>query len=352
MRPFVEAWEDLVPAILAPLRPNRHPLLMARFGIQALRSATGLAGSRLDGPEARALFAGMAGHSILPLEAYGTASFGLMLGVLAHAVGWPVAAGGSGKIAEALGSHFETLGGQIETGVEIRDLEQIPPADAVLLDVTPRQLLKLAGDRLPQGYARRMGGYRYGPGVFKIDWALEGAIPWANPQVAGAGTVHVGGALEEIAASERSVWAGEHPEQPFVLLAQPSLFDPARAPQGKHTAWAYCHVPHGSTKNMTRRIESQIERFAPGFRDLILARHTFTTQQIEDYNPNYVGGDINGGVQDLRQNIFRPIPARSPYATPLDGVFICSSATPPGGGVHGMCGYHAAQAALRSTLKG
>jgi phytoene dehydrogenase-like protein len=271
-----------------------------------------------------------------------------VLGLLGHAVGWPIPRGGAGSLSAALAAHFQSLGGRIETGTAVRSLEELPAARTLLLDVTPRQLLTIAGDRLGPRYRRRLQNYRYGPGVFKIDWALSAPIPWRAPECARAGTVHLGGTLKEIAEGEQAVWRGRHPERPFVLLAQPSLFDPSRAPAGCHTGWAYCHVPNGSTTDMTEAIERQVERFAPGFRDLILARHTRTAAGYELYNPNCIGGDINGGVQDLRQIFARPVPGLTPYATDCAGLYLCSSSTPPGGGVHGMCGYHAARAALRS----
>jgi phytoene dehydrogenase-like protein len=270
-----------------------------------------------------------------------------MLGMLAHAVGWPVARGGSQRIAQALADHLRSLGGQIVTDHLVETLEALPPARAVLLDVTPRQLLKLAGDRLPARYREALDRYRYGPGVFKMDFALAGPVPWRAPECAQAGTVHLGGTLEQVAASESAIGRGEHPERPYVLVAQQSLCDPGRAPAGRHTLWAYCHVPNGSRRDMSAAIEAQIERFAPGFRDLILARHTFTAVEMERYNPNYVGGDINSGVQDFRQLFTRPAVRFPPYSTPLRGVYLCSSATPPGGGVHGMCGVFAAETALR-----
>ena len=267
----------------------------------------------------------------------------------AHRVGWPVARGGSQRLADALASHLRSLGGEIETSRPVGSLDELPPAAATLLDVTPRQLLRLAGERLPSTYRRRLSRYRYGPGVFKLDWALDGPIPWTAPEVARAGTVHVGGTLEQVAASEQAAFGGEHHERPFVLLVQPTLFDPTRAPEGRHTAWAYCHVPHGSTRDMTRAIEAQVERFAPGFADRVLARSAMDSAEVERRNPNCVGGDINGGVQDLRQLLTRPLARAVPYSTPLPGVYLCSSSTPPGGGVHGMCGFHAARAALRRT---
>ena len=345
--PLAEGWPQLASDILAPPHLPRHPLLLARFARHALRSAQGLAEARFRGPRARALLAGLAAHSFLPLDRPATAAIGLVLGLLGHAVGWPIPRGGAGSLSAALAEHFQFLGGRIETGTAVRALDQLPAARTILLDVTPRQLLAIAGDRLGPRYRRRLEEYRYGPGVFKIDWALAGPIPWRAPECALAGTVHLGGTLEEIAEGEQEVWRGRHPERPFVLLTQPSLFDPSRAPAGSHTGWAYCHVPNGSTTDMTEAIERQVERFAPGFRDLILARHTRTAAGYELYNPNCIGGDINGGVQDLRQIFARPVPGLSPYATDREGLFLCSSSTPPGGGVHGMCGFNAARAALR-----
>jgi phytoene dehydrogenase-like protein len=293
----------------------------------------------------RAVFAGMACHSILPLETPSTAAFGMMLGLTAHAIGWVFPRGGAQRIAAALAGYFRSLGGEIVTGQMIGSLDELPPARTTFLDITPRQFVQIAGDKLPSGYRRRLEGFRYGAGVFKMDFALSAPIPWQNPDVAQAATVHLGGTLEELAASERAVGRGEHIERPFVLLAQHSVCDPTRAPEGKHTVWAYCHVPNGSTVDMSARIEAQIERFAPGFRDLILAKTSANAQAVERYNPNYVGGDINGGVQDLRQLYTRPTLRLNPYSTPLKGVYLCSSSTPPGGGVHGMCGYHAARLA-------
>jgi len=320
---------------------------MARFAPAALRSAVGLARSRFEGERARALLAGCSAHSMLSLSSSASAAFGVVLMLSAHHVGWPVAHGGSQRLADALASYLRSLGGEIETGRWVESLDEMEGFGTTLLDVTPRQLLRLAGARLPAGYARRLGRYRYGPGVFKLDWALDAPIPWAAPEASRAGTVHVGGTLEQIAASEQAAVRGEHSERPFVLLVQPSLFDASRAPAGKHTAWGYCHVPSGSTRDMTEAIEGQVERFAPGFRNLIAARSTLNAADIEQRNPNYVGGDINGGVQDLRQLFTRPVGRPVPYSTPVDGLYICSSSTPPGGGVHGMCGYFAARSALR-----
>jgi phytoene dehydrogenase-like protein len=349
LAPQIDRWEDFIHDLLGPLRIPRSPILYAQFGLRALRSAAGLARASFQGVRAQALFAGMGAHSIMPLQKIGTAAFGLVLGTLAHAVGWPFPKGGSQKIPDALAAYLRSLGGEIITGFPVKSIADLPPAKSVLLDVTPRQLIAITGDQLPARYQSQLKRYRYGPGVFKVDFALDGPIPWRSEACLQAGTVHLGGTLEEITRAEREVWAGEHPERPFVLLAQQSLFDPCRAPEGKHTAWAYCHVPHSSMVDMTGRIESQIERFAPGFRDLILAKHTYNTIEMENYNQNYIGGDINGGVQDLRQQFTRPVARVVPYSTPVNGLYLCSSSTPPGGGVHGMCGYFAAQAVLRAT---
>lgn len=338
--------EALLDQFLGPLRLPRQPLATIGFGIPALLPARLLAKLLFREARTRALFAGVAAHAIRPLEHPATAAIGLILGMLGHAVGWPLACGGSGRIADALAAYLTHLGGEIVTGHKVRSLDDLPPTRMMLFDVTPRQLLRIAGDRFPAGYRRQLEGYRYGPGVFKIDYALSQPIPWRAKDCARAATVHVGGTLEDIAQSEAEAWQGRHSARPFTLLVQPTRFDPTRAPEGKHIAWAYCHVPHGSTQDMTAAIDAQIERFAPGFRDCILARHTRHAQAMEDYNPNYVGGDINGGVQDLRQLFTRPTLRRVPYSTPLHGLYICSSSTPPGGGVHGMCGYHAARAAL------
>ncbi|HUF79362.1 MAG TPA: NAD(P)/FAD-dependent oxidoreductase, partial [Thermoanaerobaculia bacterium] len=312
-------------------------------------SAAGLARARFRGERARALFAGLAGHSMLPLERAASAGVALVLAAAGHAVGWPMPRGGSQAIADALAAHLRSLGGEIETGRWVGSLDELPSARAYVLDVTPRQLLAIAGDRFPACYRRRLQRFRYGQGVFKLDWALSEPIPWRADSCRRAGTIHLGGALDEIVAAEAAVWQGGHPERPYVLLAQPTLVDPGRAPAGRHVAWAYCHVPAGSTSDRTAAIEGQVERFAPGFGDLVLARHTTNTAQMESYNPNYVGGDINGGVQDLSQLLTRPLVRLVPYSTPDPKVWICSSSTPPGGGVHGMCGYHAARALLRSA---
>ena len=344
--PIVQNWDKLAPTLLGPLPLPRHPIALAQLGIRALWPATELA--RLFREErAKALFAGLAAHAILPLEQIPTAAFGLILGTLGHRVGWPLPRGGSQAIADALADYLRALGGEIVVDRPVQTLDELPPARAILLDVTPRQVLQLTGQRLPARYRHQLEKYRYGAGVFKVDYALAGPVPWRAPACQRAGTVHLGGTLAEIAASERTVGQGHHAERPYVLVAQQSLFDASRAPAGQQTLWAYCHVPNGSTVDMTARIEAQLERFAPGFRDLILAKHASTTADFERYNANYIGGDINGGVQDLAQFWTRPTPRWNPYSTPVPGLYICSSSTPPGGGVHGMCGYHAAQAALR-----
>ena len=346
--PLATSWAQLESTLLGPLvRIPRHPLALARFGLSGLQPADSFARRRFEGERARALFAGLAAHSILSLESIGSASFGLVLGTTGHAVGWPLPRGGSQRIADALVSYLRSLGGEIQTGAPVESLDELS-APIVLCDVTPRQLLRLAGDRLPPRYRRGLERFRYGPGVFKLDWALSGPIPWTAPACAQAGTVHVGGTLEEIVASERAPARSETSEHPYVLLAQPTLFDASRAPEGRHTAWAYCHVPNGSTVDMTEAIENQVERFAPGFRERILARSVLAPANLERRNPNLVGGDIGGGSNELRQLAARPVLRAVPYATPLEGVFLCSSSTPPGGGVHGMCGYLAARAALRA----
>jgi phytoene dehydrogenase-like protein len=340
--------EKLMQDYLAPLKLPRHPVTFSLFGMMAILPATVFSKLMFRDARTRAMFAGMAAHSIQPLERPATAAFGLMLLLLAHAVGWPMAKGGSHQITLSMGRYFESLGGQITTDYKVKHFSDLPSAKKILFDVTPRQLSAIAGEHLPAGYRRRLGRYRYGPGVFKIDYALSEPAPWTNPNVRGAGTVHLGNTIQEIAVSERASMKGIHAEKPFVLFVQQSQFDASRAPEGKHTAWAYCHVPNGSTEDMTEAIEKQIERYAPGFRDCILQRHSMTAMNLESYNANYVGGDINGGVQDLGQLFTRPVIRLSPYTTPNPDLFICSSSTPPGGGVHGMCGYHAAKAALRS----
>jgi phytoene dehydrogenase-like protein len=332
MEPLVEAWPRTRQDMLGPLLGiPRHPLLMAKFGMHALRPARALAESRFRGPRARALFAGIAGHSMLPLEARPSAAVGLALAICAHSSGWPLPRGGSQRIADSLAAYLRSLGGTIHTESPVATL---PEAPIVMCDITPRQFLALAGQRLPKPFSRALARFRYGPGSYKIDWALDGPIPWRARECSQAGTVHLGGTLEEIAQ-----WEGHFEGRPFVLVTQPSLFDASRAPAGKHTAWGYCHVPNGSAMEMTEAIESQVERFAPGFRDRILARHVLTPALLERRNANLVGGDVGGGAMDLRQTLFRP--TRLLYRTPIEGVYLCSASTPPGGGVHGMCGYHA-----------
>jgi phytoene dehydrogenase-like protein len=349
--PFVPIWDELAHDLLAPpLRIPRHPFAMARFGLRALLPATTLART-LRGTRAKALFAGNAAHSFLPLDTLGTAAFSLLLSVAGHAIGWPIARGGAQRVADALAAYFRSLGGEIVTAAPVKHLAELEPARLVLLDLSPRQLLRIAGDRLPGGYRRALEGYRYGAAAFKVDWALDGPVPWTAPECARAATVHLGGTLEEIAASEAAHPRGTVHERPFVLFVQPTLFDPSRAPAGKHTAWAYCHVPNGYTVDVSGRIERQVERFAPGFRERILARSVLTPADFERRNANLIGGDINGGMMDLRQIFARPVARLTPYRTPLRGAYLCSASTPPGGGVHGMCGHHAARAALADVAR-
>lgn len=349
--PLVGAGFDLVDGLLSPFDlPPRHPVALSRYGRSGIRSARGLARSRFGGDEARALFGGLAAHSILSLRAPITAGYGLMLGAAAHLVGYPVVRGGSQRVADALVGIVAARGGEVVAGTRVRALDDVPPARAVLLDVSARSAAAIGGERFPARYRRALTRFRYGAGVHKVDWALDGPVPWTNPDVARAGTVHLGGTLDEIVAAEGEVQAGGHPERPFVLLVQASGFDPTRAPEGRHALWAYCHVPNGSTVDMTERIEAQIERFAPGFRDRILARHVMGAAAVEARNANYVGGDINAGAADLAQFVRRPTIGLDPWRTPAEGVYLCSSSTPPGGGVHGMCGWHAARSALKHTF--
>ena len=347
MSPLMRDWSRIAAGAMGPLRPPRNPIAMGRFGMKALRSARGLADSRLRTVQARALFAGIAAHSVTPLEFRGSAAAGLILQVAGHAVGWPMPRGGAESLTDAMVSYLQSLGGEVVTGVRVDSLDELPQASAALLDVGAREMGRISGDRLPTGYRRKLDAFRYGPGVFKIDWALNAPIPWTAAECGEAGTVHLGGTLEEIADAEAAVWRGEHPERPFVLLAQPTMFDNTRAPSGKHVAWAYCHVPNGSDFDMTERIEAQIERFAPSFRERILARSVMSPSDVEAYNANYVGGDIGGGANTLRQLFARPVSAIAPYRTPIKGVYLCSASTPPGAGVHGMCGYWAARDALK-----
>lgn len=348
--PLTRDWPDLARDLLGPLRFPENPVAFARFGLSALPSAQ-FGARRFETVQARGLWAGMAAHAIQPLSNLTTSAIALALMTAGHRHGWPLPRGGSQRLADALVAYFRSLGGEIQTEFWVKSLDQLPPARAVLLDVTPRQLLAIAGKNLSWLYRAQLGRYRYGMGVFKVDFALDGPVPWRAPEVRRAGTVHLGGTLQEIAEAEARTATNRHPDKPFVLLAQPSLFDPSRAPAGQHTIWAYCHVPHGSAVDRTEAIERQIERFAPGFRDRILARNAFSPAQLETHNPNYVGGDINGGVQDAGQLFTRPVLRLSPYRTSAKGLFLCSSSTPPGGGVHGMGGYHAARVALRDVFR-
>jgi len=338
--------DGILPNFLAPLRSMPgDPIATAKFALRGLSSAQRLA-SRFDTEEARAIVAGAAAHSMLPFSAPLSGAFGLLFTMLGHALGWPVVEGGSGRVVAALGAELESLDGRIITGQWVRSLHDLPPARVTVLDVTPRQLIALAGDRLPARYRRGLEHFRYGPGACKVDWALAGPVPWQSAACRQAVTLHVGGTFAEVARSEAEVAAGRHPAQPFCLVTQPCVIDPTRAPAGRHTLWAYCHVPNGSDVDMRERIEAQIERFAPGFRDLILAQVTTTAAGTEAHNPSYVGGDIGAGAATLRQTVFRPTVQWNPYRTGIKGVYLCSASTPPGGGVHGMCGDGAARTAL------
>jgi phytoene dehydrogenase-like protein len=348
IRRFAEHWSGLATDLLQPmLHFPRRPVLLARFGSLAVRSAVSIGKSLFRREKTRALWAGLCAHSVLPLEAPGSASFGFVLAASAHAVGWPLARGGSQKIADAMAAYFQTLGGRIVTNTRVNSHSEIDDAQLALFDLTPRQLLAISDHRFPARFENQLREYRYGPGAFKMDWALSAPIPWRAPECRQAATIHLGGSMDEIAASERACWQDEIPERPFVILVQPSLFDPARAPEGCHTAWAYCHVPNGSETDMREKIEQQVERFAPGFRDCILARSALAPADLERRNPNLVGGDVVGGAHSLQQLLFRPTPLL--YRTALEGIYLCSASTPPGGGVHGMCGFNAARAALRDA---
>jgi phytoene dehydrogenase-like protein len=349
MEPLLAASESLFDETLRPLRFPRHPLLLTRFGLRAIRSARALANSYFRGREAKALLAGLAGHAILPLDHTLSAAVAVMLGLAGHAVGWPLPRGGSQAITNALVSYLKSLGGEVLAGCRVDSLADLPPARAYFFDTSPRAMANVGGDKLPSSFRHKLQHYRYGPGVFKLDWALSRPIPWRVSESGRAATLHLGGTLDEITASEQQVFDGKHPERPYVLFAQQSLFDPTRAPDGNHTGWAYCHVPAGSTIDMTDAIEQQVERFAPGFRDCILARSQLNTADVAHHNANYIGGDIACGSMTLLQTFLRPTVHL--YATPNPSVFICSSATPPGPGVHGLCGSFAAQAALRSVLR-
>jgi phytoene dehydrogenase-like protein len=344
--PLVRQSDRLMEAILGPAG-FRHPLLMAAFGLSAIRSASGLARSTFSSERTRAMWAGVAAHSMLPLTNLATSGYALGLIVTAHSVGWPVAQGGSQKVADALASYLRSLGGEIVASTRIESLDQLPESRAVLCDITPRQLTRIAEAKLPENYKKRLAKYRYGPGVFKMDWALNSPAPWRAAECNRAGTIHIGGSFAEIAASEQAAFEGKVCDKPYVLCIQPSRFDPSRAPAGKHTLWAYCHVPHASAEDMTAAIEAQIERFAPGFRDCIAARSAMFPADLERHNANLIGGDISGGAADLAQFFTRPVARLDPYSTPVAGLYLCSSSTPPGVGVHGMCGYYAAKSALK-----
>ncbi len=347
--PFVDRADDLMLALLGPLGV-RQPVLFARFGRQAIRSAEGFAKAAFDDERTRAMFAGVAAHGIVPIDRVSTAGYGLALIVAAHAYGWPVVRGGSQRLADVLANYFRSIGGEIMSNRRIETLDELPKSRAVLCDVSPRQFIRMAGASLPAVYRRRLERYRYGPGVFKMDWVLSSPVPWRAPACASACTLHLGGSLREISHAEREVWEGRHVERPYMIVVQATTVDATRAPSGLHTLWAYCHVPNGSTFDMSGRMEDQIERAAPGFRDCIVARTVTTPADLETRNPNLVGGDIAGGATDLAQLFTRPIVSLDPYATPIPGVYLCSSSTPPGIGVHGMCGYYAAQSAIKKTL--
>jgi phytoene dehydrogenase-like protein len=345
--PFIDDAHGFFGDALGPLGWPSHPAPFVRFGLQAAWPAAAFAKWRYQQSRAKALFAGCAGHSILPFDKMFTAALGLIFSIAGHVEPWPIAAGGSQAIPRALGNLLRQLGGEIRTGVHVKSPADLPDARVYLFDTSPDQLASIAEDALPSGYRRRLGRYRYGPGAFKLDWALDGPIPWRDANCLKASTIHLGGTLEEIAAAEKETFQGKHPRRPYVLLCQQSQFDQSRAPEGKHTGYAYCHVPGGSTVDMTEAIERQVERFAPGFRDRILSRHAMNTQDFHRYNSNYVGGAITGGVADAFQLFTRPVARLDPYTTPNPRVYICSASTPPGGGVHGMCGFHAAKSALR-----
>lgn len=347
MDPFVVNSAQLFADALGPLKVPRHPWLLARFGLSALPSTTWLTRRLFRHHRAPALFGGMSAHATLSLRRPPSAAFGMILGIAGHAVGWPIPRGGSASITQALVSYFRSLGGDLHTGAPAASLDELPPARAVLLDLTPRQILRMGATDLSAAYRAQLARFQYGLGTFKVDWALDAPIPWRAAEASRAATVHLGGTLPEMDRGRMQEWSGEPAERPYVLLVQPTLFDPSRAPAGKHVGWAYCHVPNGSTVDMTERLEAQVERFAPGFRNRILARHVMGPADLERHNGNLVGGDINGGEATLLQLFFRPALRPIPYATPNPRVFICSSSTPPGGGVHGMCGYYAARLALR-----
>ncbi|MCX6004925.1 MAG: NAD(P)/FAD-dependent oxidoreductase [Chloroflexi bacterium] len=351
IKPVADVWKKLEADLLGTLRSLHHPLVTTSFGLKALNSAAGLIDKNFKGRRARGFFAGLAAHSVIPLGNIPSAAIGIVLCTAGHTVGWPIPRGGAGSITAALVKYFESLGGKIVTGKMVTSLSDLPRARLTLLDTSPDQVVKIYRERLPPNYCKAVMRYQYGPGIFKIDWALSGPIPWKAQECLRSGTVHLGGTFEEIVDAELNTWQGRIVERPFVILAQPSLFDPTRASDGKHTAWAYCHVPNGCNIDMTDRIEHQVERFAPGFHELVLARSISTPISLQQENPNLVGGDIVGGAQTLKQMFCRPTCKLVPYSIPVDGVYLCSASTPPGAGVHGMCGFHAAQTCLRSIKK-
>lgn len=351
MGPAVENWEQVSPDFLGPIRFPSYPIKLAQFGLKAVQPLSVLSKLYFKEDRSKTLLAGLAAHGMLPLDNWASSGIAMVLGTLAHKVGWPFPRGGARNLASALDQYFLSLGGEVQTGKKVRSVSDLPPCRIIMLDTAPRLLLEMGGTRLPWWYRTQLKAYRYGQGIFKMDWALSEPIPFANSECHKAGTIHIGASYEEIASSEKDMWKKKHSDKPYVLLVQSSLFDSSRAPKEKHTAWAYCHVPAYSTEDQTEVIEKQIERFAPGFRDVIIGRHTMNTHAMQAFSANYIGGDINCGAQSLSQLFTRPVYRLTPYRTPLEGVYLCSSATPPGGGVHGMCGYHAAEAALKDLRK-
>jgi len=350
IKPFIESWDNLAPDLLGPLTVPKHPLLALRFGLSAVQSSVGFANRSFKEIKTKSLFTGIAAHSMIPLDSLFTASFGIVLQVLAHKVNWPFPKGGSVKIVEVLKNYFYSLGGKIITGWEIKNLDELPAAKAVLFDLSPRQILNIMGDKLPSVYSSQLRKYRYSSGIYKMDFALNSPVPWKAKECLQSATLHLGGTMGDILESEKMMWSGKYAEKPFVLAVQPSLFDDSRAPEGKHTFWAYCHVPNGSDKDISEKVINQIERFAPGFRDTIIAQNSITSVQLENYNKNMIGGDIMGGIQDWKQLFTRPVVKLNPYRIPVKGYYICSSSSPPGGGVHGMCGYHSALTAIKDLF--
>ena len=346
--PLLKNWDALIVDLLGTFRQFHHPLKLMSFGAKYFQSATNLAKHQFTGSRARGFISGLCAHSVIPLEQIPSAIFGIVLGLAGHAVGWPIPQGGSGKITQAVLTHLEKKNVELVSGHLIHSLNELPDGAALFLDITPGQFLSMAGTRLSGHYVTMLKQFRYGPGIFKIDWAISEPLPWKAKECRLAGTVHVGGSMESIALSEREVWLNKSSQNPFVIVVQPTLFDSTRAPSSRHIAWAYCHVPNGFTGDMTAQIEAQIERFAPGFHDIILARSTINTMELQNSNPNLVGGDITGGAQVMSQIFARPALRWDPYSTPLRNVYLCSASTPPGAGVHGMCGAHAAASYLRT----